>query len=362
MTNLNDRDSEKSSHSSVPDQQGLPLKGQKKLPFKIIGLLLLIVVIVLVNFLFNNASQVDQHPSDAIESYHLNPLESLKNNDNKMSDASHQPNGFNQDQIKLKLEEAKAKDFVERLQASQMVDAGGSRSVTTTGTTEAHASSAQSNAMISNDQNTAYLDHVSEARPERSFAERFGPQPYLIGQGKFIFATLSVAINSDLPGQVSAMVNQNIYGEQGRKILIPRGSRLVGEYRSGLAVNQSRLFIVWTRVIQPNGISVMIGSEGTDALGQAGATGQVDYHFFARFGAATLISLIGAGAANVGVNPNDEYNSMSAYRQAVSQAMSQQASNTLGQSVNIPPTIHVAQGERVVVFVNKDLDFSRVYR
>ena len=268
--------------------------------------------------------------------------------------------------MRKRLEEAKAKDFIERIQATQGIDGtvqtAGSAAISENGTPHSSADGAANQAGYSRDQNTAYLEHEAGARPEKSFAERFAPQPYLIGQGKFIFATLSVAINSDLPGQVSAVVNQDVYGEQGRKVLIPRGSRLVGEYRSGLATNQSRLFVVWTRVIQPNGISVMIGSEGTDALGQAGLTGSVDYHFFARFGTASLISLIGAGASTVGVNPGDEYNSMAAYRQAVSQAMAQQANQTLSQTANIPPTIHVQQGERVVVFVNKDLDFSRVYR
>jgi type IV secretion system protein VirB10 len=153
-----------------------------------------------------------------------------------------------------------------------------------------------------------------------------------------------------------------VYGEQGRHILIPKGSKLIGEYKSGLVNNQSRLFVIWTRVREPNGIDVMLGSEGTDELGRAGLTGETDYHFFARFGTATLMAMISAGASTIGVNPNDEYNSMASYRQNVSQALAQQANNTLNQGINIPPTINIHQGQKIVIFVNRDLDFSRVYR
>jgi len=353
--------------ASTETNQGLPLSAKKTVPLKIYGVVLLLAVVVLANIFLFHKEDAKQKPDEAIDNYSINPVNPIgqnqqTNNINK-SDSLLQTN---QDKFKKELEEAKAKDFVERLQAGQTVEGGVSQSASVSANhevTSAHyASSVSSMGSSSQDPNTAYLNNVSQAHPDRSFAERFTPQPYLIGQGKFIFATLAVAINSDLPGQVSAIVNQDVYGEQGRNVLIPRGSRLVGEYRSMLGNNQSRIFVVWTRVIQPNGISVMIGSEGTDALGQAGMTGNVNYHFLARFGTATLLSLIGAGASTVGVNPNDEYNSMAAYRQAVSQAMAQQAESTLGQNANIPPTVHVKQGERVVVFVNKDLDFSKVMR
>ncbi len=337
----------------------LPLIAHKQVPIKVY---ILIVFIVLV-FIGNHFLHIDrnkQKPDDSIDVYSLKTINPVTQNDHQAS--TNQTIDLQQDKLKQQLEEAKAKDFVERMQASQVVDAGGNNSVASSVSASSNTNASVATVSQSSDPNTAFLNSTSAEQIEHTFAERFKPEPYLIGQGKFIFGTLAVAINSDLPGQVSAIVNQDVYGEQGRHVLIPRGSRLIGEYRSGLATNQNRLFIVWKRVIQPNGISVMIGSEGTDALGQAGATGNVDYHFFARFGTATLISLIGAGASTVGVNPNDEYNSMAAYRQAVAQSMAQQASSTLSQTANIPPTIHVPQGTRIVVFVNRDLDFSRAYR
>jgi type IV secretion system protein VirB10 len=362
MTTSPEEPKQESSSASI---SGLPLTARKKMPIKFYGLFALLAFIVIVNHFFLRTNDINQKPDEAIDSYSLKPLNPIANED-KSSPQKTTLLSLNQDKMKQQLAEIKAKDFVERLQATQAIEAGSASNSGTvsnnTGSIQAQVGQQGNAGAPSSDVNTAFLESTSQVRPDRSFAQRFRPQPYLIGQGKFIFATLSVAINSDLSGQVSAIVNQDVYGEQGRKVLIPRGSRLVGEYRSGLATNQSRLFVVWTRVIQPNGISVMIGSEGSDALGQAGMTGAVDYHFFARFGTASLISLIGAGASTVGVNPDDEYNSMAAYRQAVAQSMSQQASSMLSQTANIPPTVHVRQGERVVVFVNKDLDFSKVLR
>lgn len=346
---------------SPGNKSSLPLQAVKKIPIHLYGVVVIFLFIVLANFLFGGGNNISQKPDEAIENYTLKPI-----NPNANQDDGSNHELTNQDKLRKEVEVAKAKDFIERLQAGQTVEGGSFQSAASASSQPTSAARADGGvghaAGYPQDANTAYLASVTQTSAERAFAQRFSPQPYLIGQGKFIFATLSVAINSDLPGQVSAIVNQDIYGEQGRNVLIPRGSRLVGEYRSMLGNNQSRIFVVWTRVIQPDGISVMIGSEGTDALGQAGMTGDVNYHFLARFGTASLISLIGAGASTIGVNPDDQYNSMSAYRQAVAQAMSEQASSLLSNSANIPPTVHVTQGERVVVFVNKDLDFSRVYR
>lgn len=338
--------------------ESLPLIAKKKPATMLYVMGAFFGLVVLANLMLHTGSKPDleQKPDESLDTYNLKSEQPVSNDTPNHQQANGAIDNAFSDQASL--EEAKAKDFVARLQASQSVSAGSSASSSTSATQI--GSSAPS--VMSSDPNAAYVQQAAQATVDRVYATPLTPQPYLIGQGKFIFATLSTAINSDLPGQVSAIVNQDVYGEQGRNVLIPRGSRLVGEYRSMLSQNQSRLLVVWTRVIQPNGISVMIASQGTDALGQAGMTGDVDYHFFARFGAATLISMIGAGASTIGVNPDDPYNSMAAYRQAITQATSQQANSMLNESTSIPPTVHVRQGDRVVVFVNHDLDFSKVYR
>lgn len=367
--------------ANEPVNASVPLAVQKPAHFKIMGMVVLLFLIIIANYFIFHERKPDKAVLKNEETYdttYLNPL----SNDAEGTKAAEVLSGLPQSPIQpaaavdmeKALAEAKAKDFIERIQAAQH----GSGSVGGGSYGVSNASSATDNVSIENnaagnnvnsaameridDPNTAFLIAASNSKAERSYATHYGNLPYVIGQGKFIFANLAVAINSDLPGQISAIVSQDVYGEQGRKILIPKGSLLIGEYKSGLSNNQSRLFVVWTRLREPNGIDIMLGSGGTDTLGRAGMAGNVDYHFLARFGTASLIAMIGAGTANIGVNGSDQYNSAADYRQQVAGALAQQATNTLNQSINIPPTINIAQGEKIVVFINKDLDFSRVYR
>ena len=391
----------------------LPLTGEKKPRFKVMGLVLLIVFILMGNYFLFHRQATDAQTikkEETFDTSYLNPVSELPKGTSAAEvlstsvPASAQSDSLSQatpptaapsaQEMEKALAEAKAKDFIERVQASQHGGGNNLNTSMTYGNSTAafngdhystnftnsnsgngnsslddNSNAGQQNNGISaamaeriEDPNTAFLVAASNSKAERSYATHYGNLPFVIGQGKFIFANLSVAINSDLPGQISAIVSQDVYGEQGRRILIPKGSLLIGEYKSGLANNQSRLFVVWTRLREPNGIDIQLGSGGTDALGRAGLTGNVDYHFLARFGTASLIALIGAGTANIGVASSDQFNSAADYRQQVASALAQQATNTLNQSINIPPTINVVQGEKIVVFVNKDLDFSRVYR
>ena len=125
-----------------------------------------------------------------------------------------------------------------------------------------------------------------------------------LSQGSVIQAALQTAINSDLPGSVVAVVSEPVPAFSGDQILIPRGSRLFGQYRSGTELNQKRILILWTRVLTPDGTSIEIASVGGDQLGRSGLTGIVDTKFAERFGGAALISLIGAAPA-VAANSTD---------------------------------------------------------
>lgn len=181
---------------------------------------------------------------------------------------------------------------------------------------------------------------------------------YTIIQGKLITGILETAINSELPGMIRAVVRENVYAEQGSNILIPKGSRLIGNYQSEQNIGHSRVFVLWNRLITPNGIEIQLDSTGTNTLGQAGLTGLVDRHFFARFGEAALLSLISAGASNINVGKNDEYNSRSSYKQALSESFSSSANHALTQNQNLGPTIHINQGTPIKVLVAKDLNFK----
>ncbi|MBI1682857.1 TrbI/VirB10 family protein [Caulobacter hibisci] len=172
-------------------------------------------------------------------------------------------------------------------------------------------------------------------------------------QGAIIPAVLETALNSDLPGYARAIVSRDVRGFDGSRVLIPRGSRLIGQYKSGVATGQSRAFVVWTRLIRPDGVSVQLASPVTDESGQAGIGGKVDRHFAQRFGAAILLSVVSGAASSLGHGSSS----------TVVIGSSGDASSAAGQALQtdgkISPTIRVAQGTPVQVFVARDLEFGR---
>ena len=212
----------------------------------------------------------------------------------------------------------------------------------------------------------------------------------LVPQGFMIRGILETAIQSDLPGNVRATTTEDVYSFDGRRVLIPKGTMLTGEYRSGLTRGQSRVFVVWTRMLRADGVSLMLGSYGTDGLGRSGLTGEVDKHFLDRFGSAALLTITGGAAqfvAGLGNNQNlyagQQYaldpttqtlvpisgpsqnqilqNGRQVGAQSASQSISRMAEEALKDEIHIPPTIHVDQGTRIIVFVKRDLDFSDLY-
>jgi type IV secretion system protein VirB10 len=191
----------------------------------------------------------------------------------------------------------------------------------------------------------------------------------LIPEGALIPGILETAIVSDLPGQVRAIVSQDVYSFDGRRVLIPTGTRLIGEYQSETTRGQTRIFVVWTRMLRDDGVTVRLNSIGADGLGRAGLTGRVDKKFRERFGAAILLSIVGGGASyltgygsqSASGNDDDAQQAEELARETIAQTFSDMANQALGESLRIPPTISVSQGERIFVFVRRDLDFSALY-
>ena len=215
----------------------------------------------------------------------------------------------------------------------------------------------------SNDPNTQFMERLAKQDVAAIKAISIGPLNQIIAEGSLIHAVLEPATNSDLPGLVRAIVSEPNYSEDGTNILIPRGSRLIGQYKSGMLQGQSRIFIVWTRLIEPSGISINISSPGVDSLGVAGqAADDIDRHFWERFGTASLLSLIGAGTANTGVSATDQNNSASEYRAAIANSFEQSANQSLQQQGNIPPTLKTYQGKSIMVFVAHDLNFEEAIK
>jgi type IV secretion system protein VirB10 len=240
------------------------------------------------------------------------------------------------------------------------------------------------------DANRRFANQVSNTGVEISKAEKIQRTDALIPQGTMIRGTLDTAIQSDLPGMVRAIASEDVYSFDGRRVLIPKGTMLTGEYRSGLARGQTRVLIIWTRMLRSDGVSLALGSYGTDDLGRSGLTGDVDRHYPERFGAAILLSMVGGASqyiAGLGQNTNQNQQTQTSYTdpvtgkvitattqpsyaqqnarqigaQQTSNAMNQIASEALRESINIPPTIYVDQGTSIIVLVRRDLDFSSLY-
>ena len=183
---------------------------------------------------------------------------------------------------------------------------------------------------------------------------------YTITEGTVIPGILETAIHSELPGLVRSMNSADVYSHDGSQLLIPKGSRLVGRYQSNIRRGQVRVFIIWTRVIRADGLSVLINSPGTDPLGRAGLAGDVDTHFFKIFGAAILLSVLDAGL-DIGINAvkeqgGDNNTSIGQGNSGLDRA----GEIALQDSIRIQPTIHIDQGTRISIMVVRDLDFEAV--
>ena len=196
-----------------------------------------------------------------------------------------------------------------------------------------------------------FADRVAAGENAPARAVRIANSSFTVPQGAIIAGVLETAINSDLPGYVRAVVSRDVMGFDGRRVLIPSGSRLIGQYRSGLAAGQSRAFIVWTRLTRPDGVTVALGSPVTDPLGRAGLTGKVDTHFLKRFGSAILLSVVESGLGLLQRGGNDVVVRTADDAKSV-------AGIALQRDINIPPTVKVAQGTTIRIFTARDLDFS----
>lgn len=194
----------------------------------------------------------------------------------------------------------------------------------------------------------------AEAAPaERSRAVMLRDTGSIVAQGTVIPAVLETALNSDLPGFTRAVISRDVRSFDGRTVLVPRGSRLIGQYRSAQALGASRAFVIWTRILRPDGASIQIGSSGTDELGRAGLAGKVDRHFLERFSGSILLSVVNAGLTAAAGPPSAQIVIGSSQ-----DASSIASSASLPQSIS--PTIRVAQGTPIRIFVARDLDFSSV--
>lgn len=180
----------------------------------------------------------------------------------------------------------------------------------------------------------------------------------LLPKGAFIDCTLETAIDSTLPGMTTCITATDTFSADGTVVLLGRGTRLIGETRGQVQQGQARVFILWTEARTPEGVVVPLDSPGTDELGRSGLPGQVDRHFWQRFGAAILLTVIN-GAVQAGVQAaSADRGGTVIYNPGGTQDV---MSEILKGTVAIPPIVTKSNGDRIQIFVARDVDFRDVY-
>lgn len=181
------------------------------------------------------------------------------------------------------------------------------------------------------------------------------PSPYVLQAGAVIPAALVTGIRSDLPGQIVGQVTENIYDSvAGRFLLIPQGSRLIGAYDSQVAFGQNRVLLAWTRLILPNGRSLVLEKlPAGDAQGYAGLRDRVDRRWGSLFGMAALSTVLGVGA-ELGEH-DDESDILRALRQGAAGTFNQVGQQAVERGLNVQPTLTIRPGSPVRVMVTRDL-------
>jgi type IV secretory pathway VirB10-like protein len=179
--------------------------------------------------------------------------------------------------------------------------------------------------------------------------------PYVLQAGAVIPAALLTGLRSDLPGQVTAQVTEDVYDSPtGKTRLIPQGARLIGQYDAQIAFGQTRALLVWTRLIMPNGRSIVLERQpGADAEGYAGLEDEVDNHWGTLFKAAILSTLLSIGSEAGSSGSEDDL--IRAIRRGGSDSVNQIGQRIVGRSLNVQPTITIRPGFPVRVLVTRDL-------
>jgi len=189
-----------------------------------------------------------------------------------------------------------------------------------------------------------------------------GDRNLILPKGRAIDCALTVRVINEVAGMATCVLNSDVYSDNGRVVLLERGSEAVGEYAATMAQGQRRLFLLWTRVKTPTGVVINLNSPAADALGTSGLVGYVDNHWWDRLGAAFMLSLVqdGIGLATAAQANASGAQSLGIYQHSATTG-NRMAELILQSTINIKPTLYKNQGDRGTIFVARDLDFSTVY-
>jgi type IV secretion system protein VirB10 len=205
------------------------------------------------------------------------------------------------------------------------------------------------------DRKTAFLNAATDRRTVSPDSLQAKASPYIVQAGTVIPAALITGIRSDLPGQITAQVTEAVYDSPtGTYLLIPQGAKLIGQYDSAVAFGQSRVLLVWTRLIMPDGASIVLERQpGADTEGYAGLEDEVDYHWADLAKAAVLSTILSVGA-EAGTS-DSENNLAQALRMGASNSISQTGQQIVQRQLGVQPTLTIRPGYPVRVIVTHDL-------
>ena len=222
------------------------------------------------------------------------------------------------------------------------------------GTGSFFPASATDTAPDATDRRQAFLDEPVDRRTTAADRLTDPPSPYVVQAGAVIPAALVTGLRSDLPGQITAQVTSNVYDSPtGRFLLIPQGARLIGEYDSRVAFGQSRMLLVWTRLILPNGRSIVLERQpGADQAGYAGLEDGVNNHWGRLFIAAGLATVLNIG---VELGADDDDDIARAIREGTQDTIGRAGDEIVRRQLSIPPTLTIRPGFPVRVMVTRDL-------
>jgi len=204
------------------------------------------------------------------------------------------------------------------------------------------------------DRQNAFLNGPVDRRTVAADRVVAPASPYVLQAGSVISAALITGIRSDLPGQITAQVTENIYDSPtGRILVVPQGTRLIGQYSNDIGNGQSRVLLVWSRLIFPNGRSIVLERQpGADAEGYAGLQDGVDYHWWDLAKAAGLSTLLSVGA-ELAVDDDDRL--LRAIRNGGQDTINDAGQQIIRRQMQVPPTLTIRPGFPVRVIVTRDL-------
>jgi type IV secretion system protein VirB10 len=206
---------------------------------------------------------------------------------------------------------------------------------------------------------------LAASKVETVSAMRMSDRSMILPKGKSIDCTLTSRIISELPGYVTCVLQNNVYSDDGRVVLLEKGSEATGEFGNTVVQGQHRLFVLWDRIKTPTGVLISLNSPGTDALGTSGVPGFVDNRWFERIGSAFLLSFLkDAIAYKLNENSgNGGNNGGSTYAfQGSMETGNKMAEKVLDSTINLKPVLYANQGDTLAIFVARDLDFASVYK